>query len=225
MLGAWFCPTCNQGGCWPAGKSCFRCGEPRPAQDAVPITPARPARRKKGFFREEQFLGRQPQTGSGGCPTTRVPPNVAPAGSAPPNGPLPPGEVPLPPLNADMMLAWLRQLGLDTEVIAQVTSKLPPPQSPLLGSLSALCLTWPTKKSSCKVLSRSWKSGFNDQLRVMQEITDLQTAKSQEFAKVSAEYDEALKSFGSGHSDSPSSPSARGGNWTGFGGISAAGGA
>ena len=122
--GAWFCPTCNQGGCWPARRSCFRCGQPRPAQAAVPIPP-RTARRKKGFFGEEQFLEWQPQTGSAGCPTTPVP-----AGNAPPNGPLPPGDFPLPPLNADMMLAWLRQVGIGTEVIAQVTSKLPPPQSP-----------------------------------------------------------------------------------------------
>ena len=127
--GAWFCPTCNQGGCWPAGRSCFRCGQPRPAQ-AVPL-PARPARRKKRcFFREEQFLDQQSQASSGGCPTSRVPPHVALAASAPPNGHLPPGEVSSPPLNAAMMLAWLRQLGLDTEIIAQVTSKLPPPQCP-----------------------------------------------------------------------------------------------
>ena len=89
-------------------------------------------------------MGRQPQTGSGGCPTTRVPPNVAPAGNAPPNGPLPPGEVRLPPLNADMMLAWLRQLGR-----LRLSYRL----------RSVLCWTWPTRKSRCKVLSRSWKGG------------------------------------------------------------------
>ena len=45
--GAWFCPTCSQGGWWPARKSCFRCGQSRPAQDGVPITPARPSTRRK----------------------------------------------------------------------------------------------------------------------------------------------------------------------------------
>ena len=84
---------------------------------------------RQGFFGEEQFLGLQPQTGSGGCPTTRVPPNGAPDGNSPPKGPLPPGAALLPPLNADTMLTWLRQLGIGTEVIAQVTSKLPPPLS------------------------------------------------------------------------------------------------
>ena len=32
-------------------------------------------------------------------------------------------------------------------------------KAPLLGSLSVLCWTWPIRKSSCKMLSRSWKSG------------------------------------------------------------------
>ena len=192
--GAWFCPTCNQGGCWPARRSCFRCGQPRPAQP-VPI-PARPARRKKGFFREEQFLGRQPHAGSGGCSTTRVPPHVAPAPSVPPIGPLSPGEVSSPPVNAAMMLAWLRQLGLDTEVIEQVTSKLPPPQCPSPRKPERVVLDLANKKEQLQSALQKLEKRVQDQLRVMQEITDLQKAKSQELAKVSAEYDDALNVLG-----------------------------
>ena len=125
-----------------------------------------------------------------------MPPNVAVAGSAPPNGSLPSGEVPLPPLNAAMMLAWLRQLGLGTELIAQVTSVLPPPQSHPPRKPERVVLDLANKKEQLQSALQKLEKRVQDQLRVMQEITDQQTAKSQELAKVSAEYGEALKALG-----------------------------
>ena len=67
--GAWFWPTCNQGVCWPARRSCCRCGQPRSLCPSLPLV--RRAGNKRSF-REEQFLGRQQQTTPSGCPTTRV---------------------------------------------------------------------------------------------------------------------------------------------------------
>ena len=49
------------------------------------------------------------------------------------------------------------------------------------------------KKEQVQSALQKFEKRVQDQLRVMQEITDLQNAKSQELAKVSAENDEALK--------------------------------
>ena len=51
------------------------------------------------------------------------------------------------------------------------------------------------KKEQLQSALQKLEKRVQDQLRVMQEITDLQRAKSQELAKVSAEYDEALKAL------------------------------
>ena len=135
--GAWYCPNCQLGGCWPARRNCFRCGQPRPANDVVPID-ALPRRRKKGHFREEQYLNRQPQVVQSTCPTARRQPQPPGPVNAPvntSNAPVPPGEVVLPPLNAEAMLSWLQQLGLDGAVLEMVRAKLPPPKGPRPGSL------------------------------------------------------------------------------------------
>ena len=195
--GAWYCPNCQQGGCWPARKNCFRCGQPRPANDVVPLD-ALPRRRKKGHFREEQFLGRQPQSAQSTCPTARrqpQPPGPVNAPTVTPNAPVPPGEVVLPPLNAEAMLAWLQQLGLDPAVLEMVRDKLPPPKRPPPRKPEKVMLDLSIAKDRLNTAIKKLNVRMEDHMRQLQDIGHQLQAKREELTKVEAEYDEAVRAL------------------------------
>ena len=96
------------------------------------------------------------------------------------------------PMNTDTMLAWLRQLGLSTEIIEQVSSKLPASQALPFRKIERLVFYLPTKKKQLQGALQKLEKRLMDQMQGLQEITEQQ---SRELSKGTEEYEEALRTL------------------------------